>query len=495
MTTSKTSSNENKTGSDNLTDYGVWLKIFALIIPFIAVTSSAFYGFRDTYGEYQYVAEENGLGVYALWVVFNTAAIAYLLRSRTKSLITYITAIIFGLVPIVLDEVLVESQATVFDYIGTERGGLVFGIIIASFIVGTVIILLLNPALSALAYIPSIILIWIYRENMRYPLDIRELITVTVIFAFMSTVAGFYSNRGKEKVESRIATFKVRKYDLYGLFLAYNMILFLVKFGRKYENGIITNLVEWMRGSAEIYVGGFETLIILLVAGICFAFLCKEDYKYVHAALTAGTLILFYFMSSGFVNILALFIFTVVAGGFAIFCTMEEKINICYVVCGFILTSAVSYILQQMLELGMHFSLAILLIGFSVIEIFYKGKVDYEGYKGTLILGLYGTFTMIAVRYDIRGMLPYTAYDGAKPTYTVYDNAAPSVVVVVLCMLAAIFFWAIAAYLLKPGNFKVSANMDCAEELWRFFVRIILLALPVVVILISFLNLNASAGF
>ena len=44
MTTSKTSSNENKTGSDNLTDYGVWLKIFALIIPFIAVTSSAFYG-------------------------------------------------------------------------------------------------------------------------------------------------------------------------------------------------------------------------------------------------------------------------------------------------------------------------------------------------------------------------------------------------------------------------------------------------------------------
>ena len=495
MTTSKISSNENQSGFDKLTDYVKWLQLFAVLIPFAIVTVFAFHGFRIAYGNHPYVVEENSLGVQALWVVFNTAATTYLLRSRIKSLITYITAIIFGWVPIVLDEILVESQATVFNYIDTERGGLTFGIVIASVAVGAVIILLLNPVLSGLAYIPSIILIQIYRESMRYPLDTRELLTVGAIFIVMSTVAGFYSNRGKKKVEGSINSFKFSKYDLYGLFLAYNMILFLIKFGRKYENETITNIVEWIRGSAEIYVGDFETLIIFLISGLCFAFLCKKDYKYVHAALTTGALILFSFMSSGFINILAIFIFTVVAGGFAMFCTIEGKINICYVVCGFILTSAASYILQQTFEFSMHFSLAIIVIGFSIIEIFYKGKVDYKGYQGTLILGLYGTFTMIAVRYDISGMLSKTTYDGAKPTYTAYADAAPSVIVLVSCMLAAIFFWAIAAYLLKPETFEVSANTSCIDELSRTFARIILLILPVVVVLISFFDLNANVGF
>ena len=495
MTTLKISSNENKTGPDNLTDYIGWLQLFATVIPFAIVTVVAFYGFRDTYGDYPYVVEENGIGVYARWMVFNAAATAYLIRSRVKSVITYITAIIFGLVPIILDEVLVESQATVLNYIDTDRGGLTFGIIIASITVGAVIILLLKPILSGLAYIPSIILIQIYHENIRYPLDTRELITVAVIFIAMSTVAGFYSNRGKEKIESRIETFKVRKYDLYGLFLAYNIFLFLIKFGRKYENETITSIVEWIRGSVEIYVGDIETLMICFASGICFTFLCRKDYKYVHAALFTGTLILFYVMFSGIVDILALLVFSVVVSCFTVFCTVKQEINICYVVCGYLLVSAVSYILRQMLELNMQFSLAMIATGFFIIVILYNRKADYEGYEGTLTLGLYGTFTMIAVKYDISTMLSYTVYDGAKPTYTVYDNAAPSVVVVVLCMIAAIFFWAIAAYLLKPGSFKVSVNIACADEAWRLFVRIILLVLPVVVTLISFLNLNAGAGF
>ena len=495
MTTSKTSSNENQAGSDKTTKIIERMQSLAVVIPFVIIIAAAFSRFKYIYGDYPYILEENGTGVYALWVVFDIIAAVYIVMSKNRSFITYVTAVIFGLVPFVLGEILAESQAIVFDYIGTERGGLVFGITIASFLVGIVIILLLNPVLSGLAYIPSIILIQIYRENIRYPLDTRELITVAAIFIAMSTVAGFYSNRGKEKVESRIEAFRVRKYDLYGVFLVYNMILFLIKFGRKCENETITNIVEWIRGSIEIYVGGIETLIICFVLGICFAFLCKKDYKYVHAALFTGTLILFYVMFSGIVDILALLVFSVVVSCFTVFCTVKQEINICYVVCGYLLVSAVSYILRQMLELNMQFSLAMIATGFFIIVILYNRKADYEGYEGTLTLGLYGTFTMIAVKYDISTMLSYTVYDGAKPTYTVYDNAAPSVVVVVLCMIAAIFLWAIEAYLMKPGSFKESVNIACADEAWRLFVRIILLVLPVVVTLISFLNLNASAGF
>lgn len=488
MTTSKTSSNENQVGADKTREYTNWLQALVMVIPFAIVTATALSRFIETFGEYSYVAEENPMGIYLLWAVFNIVALVFLCVSEVKSGDRYITAIIFGLAPIILNEILAESQKTVFDYIGTERGGFVFWIIIISLGAGSVIIMVLNPILSGLAYAPSILLIHIYHDQMRYPLETREMIMVAAIFVIMSTVAGVYSEHENEKTGAP----QLKKFDICGLFFAYNLFLFLIKLGRKYENDIVTNIVKWIRGSAVIQVSSFEILAICLISGLCFVFLCRKDYKYAHAALSIAAFVVLYLLTST-VGIATLLVFTALTGGFTMFCTIKERIPAYYMVYGFILIGILTYILQTIAEFNMQFALHVVITGATMLTMLY-GKIEFAKYEGTLLLGIFGTCTMIATRYDILGILANTTYDITNPFCAIYDNTEPSIVVLVLCIIAAIFFWAIAAYLLKPEAFKLSVNINCMDDAARTFARMFLLNLPVFLTVMLLFNFREAVS-
>ena len=124
MDTSKTSNNGKQVDLDKTKENINWMQAVIINIPFITVTGIALNRFIETFGDYPYVAEENTTGIYLLWAAFNIVAIIFLNISNVKSIITYIVATILGLAPIILDEILAESQMTVFDYIGTQRGGI-----------------------------------------------------------------------------------------------------------------------------------------------------------------------------------------------------------------------------------------------------------------------------------------------------------------------------------------------------------------------------------
>lgn len=489
MTTSKTSSNENQVGADKTREYTNWLQNSVMVIPFAIVTATALSRFIETFGEYSYVAEENPMGIYLLWAVFNIVALVFLCVSEVKSGARYITAIIFGLAPIILNEILAESQKTVFDYIGTERGGFVFWIIIISLGAGSVIIMALNPIFSGLAYAPSILLIHIYHDQMRYPLETGEIIMVAAIFVIMSTVAGVYSEEKNEKT----GTLQLKKFDICGLFFAYNLFLFLIKLGRKYENDIVTNIVEWIRGSAVIQVSSFEILAICLTSGLCFAFLCRKDYKYAHAALSIAAFVVLYLLTST-VGITTLLAFTVLTGAFAICCTEKERIPAGYMIYGFILIGILTYIWQMIGEFNMQFSLHVIAMGAGAATMLIYRDIGFAKYEGTLLLGIFGTCTMIATRYDILGILANTTYDITNPFCAIYDNTEPSIVVLVLCIIAAIFFWAIAAYLLKPEAFKLSVNINCMDDAARAFARMFLLNLPVFLTVMLLFNFREAVS-
>lgn len=378
---------------------------------------------------------------------------------------------------------------TVFDYIDTERGGFVFWIIIISLGVGVVIILALNPIFSSAAYVPSILLIHIYHDQMRYPLETRELIIVAGIFAVMSTVAGVYSEHERKKTGG----LSLQKLDICGLFFAYNLFLFFIKLGRKYDNDTVTNIVEWIRGSAAIQVSSFDIKVICFASVISFAFLCRKDFKYVHATLTIATFAVFYILSAGDVNIGTLLMLTTTVGSFTISCTVKKEISEYYMGYGFILTGVLTYILQMMVEFNMQFSLYVVITGATMLTML-CGKIEFAKYEGTLLLGIFGTCTMIATRYDILGILANTTYDITNPFCAVYDNSEPSVVALVLCIIAAIFFWSIAAYLLRPEAFKLSVNINCMDGAARTFVRVFLLNLPVLMTVVLLFNFREAVS-
>jgi len=175
------------------------------------------------------------------------------------------------------------------------------------------------------------------------------------------------------------------------------------------------------------------------------------------------------------------------------FCTIKERIPAYYMVYGFILIGILTYILQTIAEFNMQFALYVVITGATMLTMLY-GKIEFAKYEGTLLLGIFGTCTMIATRYDILGILANTTYDITNPFCAIYDNTEPSIVVLVLCIIAAIFFWAIAAYLLKPEAFKLSVNINCMDDVARTFARMFLLNLPVFLTVMLLFNFREAVS-